>query len=137
MTSYGRMLHMSKGSGMPTAVIKRLHRHKAAGVDGAPPGAFKILANEWLCIVTYLFNLVFSGEYSREWAYTKMFTIFKKDNLEDVNNYRGISVQGALTKKNMRMSSIIDLPAGSGLTTSRQEGAQAEDVPNSYLYWGC
>ena len=42
------------------AVIKKLHRHKAAGVDGVPPGVFKMLSNEWLCILTYLFNLVFS-----------------------------------------------------------------------------
>ena len=27
-----------------------------------------------------------------------MFTIFKKGSLDDVNNYRGISIQGALTK---------------------------------------
>ena len=79
-------------------VIKKLHNNKSAGVDGVPPGAFKMLGGEWLFILTYLFNLVFSGEYPPEWSYTKMFTIFKKGRPEDVNNYRGISVQGALTK---------------------------------------
>ena len=78
--------------------IRNLRRSKAAGVDGVPPGVFKLLAGEWLEILTVLFNLVFAGEYPEQWSYAKMFTIFKKGNAGDANNYRGISIQGALAK---------------------------------------
>ena len=78
--------------------IKKLHKNKAAGIDGVPPGIFKLLSSEWLGIITVLFNLVFSGHYPEQWSYAKIFTIFKKGRQSDTNNYRGISVQGALAK---------------------------------------
>ena len=79
-------------------VIARLRRDKAAGVDGIPPGILKLLDGEWLNAVTYLFNMVFDGAYPDQWSFAKVFTIFKKGKADDANNYRGISMQGALAK---------------------------------------
>ena len=76
-----------------------LNGGKAAGVDGIPPRALKLLEGEWLVIVTYLFNLVFdAGDYPDQWYISKVFTIFKKGDPGDPNNYRGISIQSALSK---------------------------------------
>ena len=58
------------------AAIRKLRRNKAAGIDGVPPGIFKLLSSEWLGILTVLFNLVFSGKYPDQWSYAKIFTIF-------------------------------------------------------------
>ena len=47
-----------------TEAIATLNGSKAAGVDGIPPRALKLLKGEWLTIVTYLFNIVFeNGSY--------------------------------------------------------------------------
>ena len=79
-------------------VIRGLRRDKAAGVDGVPPGILKLLDGEWLNIITYLFNMVFDGSFPEQWSFAKVFTIFKKGNVLDTNNYRGISIQSALAK---------------------------------------
>ena len=78
--------------------ITKLRRDKASGVDGIPPGVLKLIEAEWLNVITFLFNMIFEGTYPEQWSYAKMFTVFKKGNKEDPNNYRGISVQGALAK---------------------------------------
>ena len=79
-------------------VIAKLRQGRAAGIDGIPPGILKLLNGEWLYVLTYLFNMVFDGEYPKQWAISKLFTIFKKGSTADTNNYRGISIQGALAK---------------------------------------
>ena len=79
-------------------VIKRLRRDKAAGTDGVPPGALKLIEGEWLNIITFLFNMIFEGTYPEQWSLAKVFTIFKKGSQDDPNNYRGISIQSALAK---------------------------------------
>ena len=80
------------------AEVKRLKSCKAAGTDGVPPGALKLLPSEWLGVICALFNVVFSHGYPAQWSRAKMFTIFKKGNKYDANNYRGISIQVALAK---------------------------------------
>ena len=78
--------------------IKDLKSNKAAGVDGIPPGLLKSLPDEWLLMITFLFNSVFSGSYPLCWALAKMFLIFKKGERLLPSNYRGISVVNALPK---------------------------------------
>ena len=78
--------------------IRRLRRDKAAGVDGIPPGVLKLIEGEWLDIITLLFNMIFEGTYPEQWSFAKVFTVFKKGRQDDPNNYRGISIQGALAK---------------------------------------
>ena len=80
------------------AEVKRQKRNKAAGTDGIPPGALKLLSDEWLTIICILFNGVFSVGYPAQWSIAKMFTIFKKGDKLDTGNYRGISIQVALAK---------------------------------------
>ena len=78
--------------------IKKLKAGKAAGHDGIPPGILKWLSDEWIILLTYLFNQVFCNSYPMNWALSKMFTIYKKGPVQDTNNYRGISILVALAK---------------------------------------
>ncbi len=78
--------------------IKGLNAGKAAGVDGIPPGIFKILPIAWICFITLLLNLVFMGIYSGAWCLAKVFTIFKKGVRSLSSNCRGISILSALCK---------------------------------------
>jgi hypothetical protein len=78
--------------------LKKLKPNKAAGVNGVPPGVLKWMPDEWIILITYIMNIVFSGFYPAAWCLSKMFVIFKKGLLSDTNNYRGISVTDALPK---------------------------------------
>ena len=78
--------------------IKRLKMNKAAGCDGLAPGILKLLNVTWIMLLTFLFNVVFNGHYPHEWNKQKVFNIFKKGDRSDTNNYRGISVMGAISK---------------------------------------
>ena len=78
--------------------IKKLKCGRAAGIDGVPPGILKVLSEEWITYLTYLFNVVFFNSYPVHWALSKVFTIYKKGPHKDTNNYRGISILAALAK---------------------------------------
>ena len=78
--------------------IKQLKSNKAAGADGMPPGVLKLFNDEWILMVTFLFNMVFRGQYPLHWAIAKMFMIFKKGARLVTSNYRGISIINALAK---------------------------------------
>ena len=78
--------------------VKTLKSSKAAGLDGLPPGLLKYLTTDWTILLTYVFNLVFSGVYPDSWKVAKMFNIYKKGNRMDPANYRGISIIQALAK---------------------------------------
>ncbi len=80
------------------AEIKRLKPNKAAGVDGIPPGILRLLPDDWLLLITYIYNCVFLYKYPMQWAMAKLFTIFKKGPILDTGNYRGISILVALVK---------------------------------------
>ena len=69
------------------------------GCDGLAPGILKLLNVEChLDNDTFLFNVMFSGHYPHEWNKQKVFNIFKKGDRSDTNNYRGISIMGAISK---------------------------------------
>ena len=78
--------------------IKTLKSNKAPGIDGVPPGTLKWLNDDWLFMITYLFNRVFTGQYPKCWSLARMVNIFKKGSRIDCNNYRGISILQALAK---------------------------------------
>ena len=78
--------------------IERLKPNKACGIDGIPPGILKLLNDEWILLITYLYNLVFEGNYPDVWDISRMFLAYKKGLIEDPSNYRGISVMIALCK---------------------------------------
>ena len=78
--------------------IKRLKANKACGIDGVAPGLLKLLNEEWIIFITYIFNIVFISNYPLMWTLAKVFNIFKKGNCLDPTNYRGISILTALAK---------------------------------------
>lgn len=79
--------------------VKRMKVDKACGPDGLTPGVLTMLPAQWLIVITTLFNAVFmSGVYPVSWVRAMVFTIFKRGNRSDVNNYRGISVINSLAK---------------------------------------
>lgn len=79
--------------------IRKMKKYKASGPDGFPPSVFPLLPDQWMLSITTLFNNTFtSGIYLQAWTRAKVFTIFKKDNRVDPNNYRGISVINNIAK---------------------------------------
>ena len=78
--------------------IRKLKANKAAGVDGVAPGLLKLLNDEWVLFITYIFNVVFSSRYPLFWAVAKVFNIFKKGDNMNPSNYRGISIMVAMAK---------------------------------------
>ena len=75
-----------------------LKANKAAGIDGISPGLLKLLPDDWVIFMTYLFNLVFHLHYPAEWTIAKMLNIFKKGDRLEPTNYRGISIVVAMSK---------------------------------------
>ena len=79
--------------------IKKLKSNKSCGPDGIPPGIYKLLNNEWILLLTSLFNIIFSNAiYPLQWSNAKLFMLFKRGNRNDPNNYRGISVINSVSK---------------------------------------
>ena len=80
--------------------VNKLDSQKAAGHDGIPPGILKLVIPQWIVLITTLFNLVFFGAipFPKDWAISRVFTIFKKGAKMNPNNYRGISVVNCLPK---------------------------------------
>jgi len=86
---------------MPDTVercINKLKGNKAAGTDGIPPGLIKVLPDKWLILITFIFNQIFSATYPSSWSQLKIFTIFKKGQRSNPQNYRGISIVSAIPK---------------------------------------
>ena len=78
--------------------INSLKLNKSAGLDGVPPGLLKFLTDDWLYLLTFMFNLVFDHAYPHEWLVSRVFNIFKKGCRLTPDNYRGISVLMCLPK---------------------------------------
>ena len=73
--------------------IKKLNNHKAGGLDGVLPEMLKNGGDEVALFLTKLFNKVFdSGTYPTEWAKAIIIPIFKKGDVDQPDNYRGISL---------------------------------------------
>jgi hypothetical protein len=51
-----------------TECIHKLKTAKAPGPDGIPPGIFKSLPNEWISLLVFIYNSVFSQDYPMTWA---------------------------------------------------------------------
>lgn len=72
---------------------RKMKPDKVSGPDGIPPGIFALLPVQWILSIMTLFNSIFSsGVYPQAWIRAKIFTIFKKGDKANPNNYRGISV---------------------------------------------
>ena len=78
--------------------IKRLKTSKAPGPDGIAPGILKHLPDDWIILLTFVYNAIFNQNYPLAWSIAKVFTIFKKGDSSDPSNYRGISIMSAIAK---------------------------------------
>lgn len=78
--------------------IRDLKANSAAGQDNVLPRTLKMLTDEWVILITDLFNEVFYGQYPRNWTKSLTTTIFKSGDKTKPENYRGISVSPAIAK---------------------------------------
>lgn len=66
---------------------------KAGGEDGIIPEFFINGIDLFIHILTRLFNRLFNtGEFPAQWNYATIVTIYKKGDVNDPGNYRGISL---------------------------------------------
>lgn len=79
--------------------IRNMKPDKACGPDGISPGIFSMLPVHLYMTIVTLFNSIFMcGQYPLSWTRAKIFTIHKKGNRLNPDNYRGISVTNSMAK---------------------------------------
>ena len=80
-------------------VIKNLKAQKSPGLDGLISEVFKTAADILCPILVKIYNVVFSSEcYPKSWSEGVITPIYKKGNLDDRNNYRGITLINIMSK---------------------------------------
>ena len=79
-------------------IQKQVKPNKSSGIDGLGRGILKLLPIQWILALTFLLNSVFYTGYPCSWVYNKLSMVFKKGDRTDCNNYRGISIMGAIAK---------------------------------------
>ena len=73
--------------------IRKIKGGKACGTDGVIGQMLKAGGHIFINFLTVLFNKIFdSGIYPSEWSKAIVVPIFKKGNIDDPDNYRGISL---------------------------------------------
>ncbi|KAF9756173.1 LINE-1 reverse transcriptase like protein, partial [Nosema granulosis] len=101
------------------AAVKACGNNKAAGNDCIPSELLRVLVkedeiNEFTGFVVNEFNRLMSGEdFVDAWCETDVIALFKKGNVNDVNNYRGIALVNTILKLflkivNERLSAEIE-----------------------------
>jgi len=78
--------------------INKLKINKVAGTDDIPSDLIQLLPGEWILLLTFIFNQIFTSSYPAVWLQLRVFTIFKMGIKTDTNNYRGISILSAIPK---------------------------------------
>ena len=79
--------------------VKHLKNGKKPGPDNILPEFFTYGLDYFVDIMVKLFNRLYvNGEYPKEWSESIIVTLHKKGNINDTNNYRGISLQNVLSK---------------------------------------
>ena len=82
-----------------TRIIKRLKKEKSPGVDNLLNEYFIIFNDYLTTYLVKLFNIVFqSGIFPNIWSEGIIAPVFKKGNVKDCNNYRGITLVSCLSK---------------------------------------
>jgi hypothetical protein len=80
-------------------VIKGLKRNKSAGIDGVIAEVFMDASDIIAPFITSLFNKIFlSGSYPSTWGDGILIPLHKKGDVDDVNNYRGVTLISVLAK---------------------------------------
>ncbi|KAK7100495.1 hypothetical protein V1264_023441 [Littorina saxatilis] len=89
-----------------TLAIRKLKNGKSAGPDGLIGELFKHSGEAVVMFLVRLFNVLFdSGFYPDNWKESIILPLFKKGQINDTNNYRGISLCDVSSKL---YSSIIN-----------------------------
>ena len=79
--------------------LKALKRKKATGLDQLPSALFKDSANEIAKPLTHIINLSLNSSLVPTcWKRAKVTPVFKSGSVDDVSNYRPISVLPVLSK---------------------------------------
>ena len=87
--------------------LKALHNNKSGGVDGVPAEAFKYARREVenkteFVLAPHLLKLMehirATGDYPRQFEISSITPIHKKGDVQEMGNYRGLAVGGALSK---------------------------------------
>jgi hypothetical protein len=95
--------------------IKKLKRKKSAGPDGILGEFFKCSNEAIMPFLINLFNYLFeNGIYPDSWSESIIQPLYKKGNINDTNNYRGISLSNIASKLygsviNSRLQEWVDL----------------------------
>lgn len=78
-------------------VVKELKNNKAAGWDKIPNEAIVHAGKGFIELLTELYNIIFTtGEMPSNWKHGRLVLIHKKDLVEDIYNYRPLTVIIAL-----------------------------------------
>ena len=79
--------------------IDKLKTGKAPGVDQIPPEFYKCIRDNILGYLKSLYNTIFNkAKFPTAWATAIIVPIFKRGNVDNPNNYRGISLLNILSK---------------------------------------
>ena len=79
--------------------MQKLKNNKASGPDGLIGEFYKFSSVEIIEYLVLLFNKLFdNGYYPNEWSESIILPLFKKGNINDPNNYRGISLCNIASK---------------------------------------
>lgn len=79
--------------------IQHTKANKGGGISGVSPGILKLLPINWIFFLASLFTWVFTlNIYPSGWRCSRYVTIFKKGLSYMCDNYRGISILGAVGK---------------------------------------
>ena len=79
--------------------IRKLKNQKASGYDCVMPEMLKLSGNTAVPFLTRCFNKVFTdGTYPEEWTRAVIIPLHKKGDLENPDNYRGISLLSVISK---------------------------------------
>jgi hypothetical protein len=80
-------------------VLDRLKNRKSSGVDGVQYEFYKGLPPIWREYLRILFNKVMNSErIPAEWSCIKMFCLYKKGDITEPENYRGIALINTVVK---------------------------------------
>ena len=80
-------------------ILKKISRHKAAGIDKLSARLLRIAAPVIASSVSRLINYSFSiGSVPQRWKTSKVTPLFKSGDASDPSNYRPISVLPVLSK---------------------------------------